>query len=323
MMDMGREGNTVILSVSRRTDIPACYPEWFMHRLRAGFVLARNPMNSRQVSRITLTPETVDCIVFWTKNPAPMLPFLPEIRRMGYPFLFQVTLNAYGREVEASLPALQERLDAFRALSRQCPVVWRYDPILLSDTYTVDWHIARFRELASALEGCTDRCVISFLDVYDKIRARLRTIGARPCTEADMHRLAAAFAEVAGQHGLRLQTCAEKTDLAVYGVGHGACIDADLIGNLLACPVDGRRDANQRGDCGCLPSVDVGAYNTCGNGCLYCYANHSPEVVARSAAAHRPDSPLLTGCLLPDDRVTERAMPTIRRTDGEQTSFLE
>lgn len=312
----------MILSVSRRTDIPACYPEWFMKRLRAGFVMVRNPMNPHQVSHVRLTPETVDCIVFWTKNPSPMLPYLPEIRRMGYPFLFQVTLNAYGRETEASLPALQERIAAMRTLSAQCPVVWRYDPILLSDVYTVDWHINRFARLAAALYGCTDRCVISFIDVYDKIRARLRNIGARSCTEAEMHRLAAAFAEIAAQHELRLQTCAEKIDLAAYDIEHGACISPELIGRLLGRPVAVRRDTNQREACGCMPSVDVGAYNTCRNGCAYCYANHSPEIVARNAAAHSADSPLLTGCLLPEDKVTERAMPTILLPGTEQMTFL-
>lgn len=312
----------MILSVSRRTDIPACYPEWFMSRLREGFAMARNPMNPRQVSRIPLTTETVDCIVFWTKNPAPMLPYLPEIRRMGFPFLFQVTLNAYGTEVEAALPSQEERVKSVTELSRSCPVVWRYDPILLSDAYTVDWHIARFTELADVMQNCTDRCVISFLDVYDKIRARLRSIGARTCTDAEIHRLAAAFADAARRNGLRLQTCAEKIDLSAYGIGHGACIGADLIGRPLGRPVDTRRDPNQRGDCGCLPSVDIGAYNTCCNGCVYCYANHSPETAIRNAAAHRADSPLLTGCLLPDDQVKVRAMPGICLPEGEQMKFL-
>lgn len=312
----------MILSVSRRTDIPACYADWFMHRLRAGFVLVRNPMNQRQVSRIALEPDAVECIVFWSKNPAPLLPHLPEIRRMGYPCLFQMTLNAYGPEAEPNLPPLQERITTLRMLAQQGRVVWRYDPILLSEAYTVDWHIARFEALAVALAGCTDRCVISFLDMYDKIRSRLRTFGARPCTEAEMHRLAEGLSASAARHGLTLQTCAEKIDLSAYGIEHGACIDSRLITDVLGCPVDVRRDTSQREGCGCMPSVDIGAYNTCRNGCAYCYANHSPDVVLRHAAAHDPASPLLTGCLNPDDRVTERAMPSARRGGGEQLSLF-
>ena len=312
----------MILSVSRRTDIPACYPEWFMKRLREGFAMARNPMNPRQVSRIAITSEAVDCIVFWTKNPAPLLPYLPEISRMGFSYLFQMTLNAYGNEVEAALPPLRERIASLKELSRACPVVWRYDPILLSEVYTVDWHIARFAELAQELQNCTDRCVISFLDVYDKIRSRLRGIGARPCEELEMHQIAAAFAGVACRCGIRLQTCAEKTDLAAYGIEHGACIGADVISDLLGGTVDARRDPNQRAECGCMPSVDVGAYNTCRNGCVYCYANHSPEAVVRNLKEHRDDSPLLTGCLTPDDRVKDRSMPRIYTSSGQQMSFL-
>lgn len=312
----------MILSVSRRTDIPSCYADWFMQRLRAGFVLVRNPMNPRQISRIALTPDAVECIVFWSKNPAPLLPHLPEIRRMGYPCLFQMTLNAYGAEAEANLPPLPERIATLRTLAGYGPVVWRYDPILLSEAYTVDWHIARFAALAEALEGCTDRCVISFLDVYDKIRSRLRTIGSHPCTETEMHRLAEGLSAAAARHGLTLQTCAEKIDLSAYGIEHGACIDSRLISHVLGCPVDVRRDANQREGCGCMPRVDIGAYNTCRNGCVYCYANHSPEAVARHAAAHDPASPLLTGRLLPEDRVTDRALPSVRSRAGEQLSLF-
>ena len=140
----------MILSVSRRTDIPACYPEWFMRRLREGFAMVRSPFNMRQVSRVSLTREAVDCIVFWTKNPAPMLPYLPEIARMGYPCLFQVTLNAYGPDVERALPTLHARVETVRTLAGLLGperVTWRYDPILLSEVSTVDWHIAQFAEL--------------------------------------------------------------------------------------------------------------------------------------------------------------------------------
>lgn len=315
----------MILSVSRRTDVPACYPEWFMNRLREGFVLVRNPMNPHQVSRIVLSPEVVDCIVFWTKNPAPMLPHLPEIERRGYPCLFQVTLNAYDSEAEANLPPVEERIATVQTLAGRigkARVAWRYDPILLSEKYTVDWHIRRFEALAGQLQSCTERCIISYLDVYPKIRSRLREHALRACTEEEMRRIAAAFAEIAQSRNMRLQTCAEQIDLAEFGVAHGACIDGDWISSALGLPLDVRRDPNQRGRCGCVASIDVGAYNTCRNGCVYCYANHSPEAVARNAARHRPDSPLLTGELTPDDRVTERKCLSHRDPSGQQLSML-
>lgn len=314
----------MILSVSRRTDIPACYPDWFMRRLREGYAMVRSPFNLRQVSRVSLSREAVDCIVFWTKNPAPLLPHLPEIARMGYPCLFQVTLNAYGTDVERALPPLHARVEAMRTLAGLLGperVTWRYDPILLSADCTVDWHVRQFAALAQALEGCTERCVISFLDVYDKIRRRLREQGLRAPEEAEVRQIARALAQAAASHGMAIQTCAEHYDLSDLGVEHGACIDGQVISRILGKPLKLRRDAGQRSTCGCVASVDVGAYNTCGNGCVYCYANFSPETTARQMAAHCPDSPLLTGQIGPEDRVTERAMPTCL-ADEEQLSLL-
>lgn len=315
----------MILSVSRRTDIPACYPAWFVNRLREGFVLVRNPMNPRQISRIALTPEVVDCIVFWTKNPAPLLPYLPQIEAMGYPYILQMTLTGYGPDVEAALPQQEERIAAVRALSRRIGaqrVIWRYDPILLSDAYTEDWHADNFARLAAALEGCTPRCVLSYLDLYPKIRSRLKAVSLRPCTEAEMRQIASRIARSASAHGIALQTCAEQIDLAEFGISHGACIDGALISNVLGVPLDVRRDANQRGHCGCVASIDIGEYNTCLNGCAYCYANHSPEAVARHAAQHEPHSPLLIGVPPADDHVTVRKVTSLRPKDGTQLSLL-
>lgn len=314
----------MILSVSRRTDIPACWPEWFMKRLREGFVLVRNPMNHHQVSRIAITPEVVDCIVFWTKNPLPLLPHLPEIREMGYECIIQVTLTGYGRDVEAALPPVEERLDAMRRLVELLGperVVWRYDPILLSDRYTADWHAENFAHLAQRLCDFTERCVISFLDLYPKIRSRLQSAGIRCCSEADMRTIAGALSRTALPLGIALQTCAEKADLSEFGIPHGACIDGGMISRILGQPLDTRPDGNQRSGCGCVASVDIGEYNTCLNGCVYCYANHSPEAVRRHAAQHKNDSPLLVGTLTEEDRVSERKMKSLR-VSGEQLTLL-
>ena len=312
----------MILSVSRRTDIPACYLEWFMRRLQEGFVLVRNPMNPRQVSRIALSPDTVDCIVFWTKNPLPLMPHLPQVEAMGYPYLLQMTLTGYGADVETALPPVEERIAAMQALAGRIGaerLVWRYDPILLSERYSPEWLAENFARLAEALAGCTHRCVISFLDLYPKIRSRLQACGARCCTEADMRRLAASFAETAARRGLTLQTCSERVDLTEFGVVHGACIDGDVISRIVGQPLQTRRDANQRSACGCVASIDIGEYDTCRNGCLYCYANHGDAVVTRQAALHDPESPLLVGALTPQDRVTERKVASLRIHGGQMT----
>ena len=301
----------MILSVSRRTDIPAFFAPWFMGRIREGFVLTRNPMNHRQVSRIELSPETIDCIVFWTKNPAPILPYLDEIGAR-FPFYFQFTLNAYGLDAEPNVPPLTERLETLRTLSRKIGrerVVWRYDPVLLSPTYDAAWHIARFAELAREISPFAGRCVFSFLDDYPKIAKGLRAIDGRVCEEAEMREMAEAFAASAKNHRLPISACAEPLDFSSYGVERGRCIDPELISQLTGHTVRAAKDKNQRPECGCAASVDVGAYNTCSHGCRYCYANHSAESTAARIKLHDETSPFLVGQLEPDDKVKERKVP--------------
>lgn len=304
----------MILSASRRTDIPAFYAEWFLNRVREGYALVRNPMNPRQVSRVCLSPEVIDCAVFWTKDAAPMLPRLDEVGSR-FPFYFQYTLNAYDGMIEPHLPPLPKRLETFRALARKIGpkrVVWRYDPVLLSDSIDVDWHAERFARIARALDGSAHTCVLSFIDIYDKIKRRVRPLGIRACSEDETRRLAEAFAEVAAAHGLVLRTCAEKIDLSEFGIGHGRCVDGELIARLTGRALSARPDANQREACGCLESVDIGQYDTCPHGCLYCYANHDPARIAALSTRHDPASPLLIGHPEPEDRITDRRMKSQR-----------
>ena len=311
----------MILSVSRRTDIPACYSEWFFNRLRAGYVCVRNPMNFHQVSRIALTPDVVDGIVFWTKNPLPMLPRLDELQR--YPYYFQFTLNAYGPDLECGLPSKNDvLLPAFRALSEKIGperVIWRYDPILLTTRYTVQYHLHYFEELARRLSGYTRKCIISFVDLYRSTRSNTKGLGLAPLTTVEMYLLAQGLAEIAGRYGLVLESCAEEITLEPFGISHGHCIDRELLEQLLGCRLDLGKDKNQRAACGCTASIDIGMYNTCRNGCKYCYATYSLALTARNAAAHDPASPLLSGQLLPEDVVTERPVCSCR--DG-QLNFL-
>lgn len=298
----------MILSVSRRTDIPAFFPEWFMERVREGFVLSRNPMNHAQVSRISLSPEVIDCVVFWTKNPAPLMPYLDEIGAR-FPFYFQFTLNAYGPDAEPNVPPLGRRLETLRALAGKIGrerIVWRYDPVVLSPTYDEAWHIETFGRLAREIAPCAGQCVFSFLDVYPKIAKGLRAMEGRVCEEAEMDALAKAFGKAARENGLPIAACAEAGDYSAYGVERGRCVDPELIGRLTGREIRAAKDKNQRPECGCAESVDVGAYNTCRHGCRYCYANFSAESTAARVARHDDASPLLVGRPEPGDKVTER-----------------
>ena len=308
----------MIISASRRTDIPTYYSEWFMNRIREGYALARNPMNAHQVSRISLSPEVVDGIVFWTKNPAPMLDKLPQLK--DYMYYFQFTLNAYEQDVEADVPLKHKYIvPTFQRLSEMIGperVVWRYDPILVSDKYTFDYHVKYFELLAKKLASYTQKCTISFLDMYVKTERNVAGLNIQPLTLELQDAMAKSLAEIAHSYGLELETCAEGIELEKYGIKHAHCIDGELFAKLLGCPLKVGKDKNQRKECGCVDSVDIGAYNTCRNGCRYCYANFNAKMVQNNQQRHNPLSPLLLGELQPDDKVTERKMTSCLERQG-------
>lgn len=306
----------MILSVSRRTDIPAFYADWFFHRLQAGYVLVRNPYRFHAVSRIALSPDVVDGIVFWTKNPAPMLARLNELR--DYPFYFQCTATAYGTDLEVHVPDKDRTvLPAMRRLAEMIGperVIWRYDPVLLSPKYTVDFHRQRFTQMAKTLQGSTKRCVISFLDLYPSMQKEAARLGLRAPDRQEAETLAAYFADIAAHNGIKAETCAENIDLAHLGIAHGCCIDKALLEKIGGFKLHTKKDLNQRPFCGCCASVDIGTYATCPGGCVYCYANRGAAAAKNAFAAHDVHAPLLLGPLLPDDIVTEKVMRSEKDT---------
>lgn len=310
----------MLISASRRTDIPAFYAEWFFNRIQAGYVLVRNPMNAHQVSRIDLRPEVVDGIVFWTKNPLPMLDRLNELK--DYMYYFQFTLNAYGQDVESHVPSKSRVIiPVFQKLADIVGperVIWRYDPIFYSDKYDFAYHTHYFAKLAEHLAPYTKKCTISFLDLYRSAARNIKDLHARQLSEEEQRKLAAQLAEIADGYGLKLDTCAESIDLQQYGIEHAHCVDAELFGKLLNCPLQLAKDKNQRLECGCAESIDIGSYDTCCYGCQYCYATNSAAKAVQNFKLHDPQAPLLTGTLGAEDKVTERKMKSCRMS---QTAF--
>lgn len=319
--DEGDESE-MILSVSRRTDVPNYYSEWFYNRIKEGFLYVRNPMNAHQISRINLLPEVVDCMVFWTKNPENMLARLDELKE--YSYYFQFTLTGYGRDVEPGLPDKRGVLiPVFRKLAGKIgaqKVIWRYDPIFVSPHYTPDYHLRAFEEIAGSLADCTRKVVISFVDMYAKIRRGMEELRMESFSQQGMLELAGRLAEIAGRYGMETESCAERIDLQSAGVRHGSCVDKNLIEEIIGCKLMVNKDRNQRTDCGCYESVEVGTYHTCRNGCRYCYANFNDAAVKERVAAYDAESPLLCGRVGPDDRISERKMESLK--DG-QMSFWE
>ncbi|MDO4323973.1 MAG: DUF1848 domain-containing protein [Lachnospiraceae bacterium] len=304
----------MILSASRRTDIPNYYSEWFMNRIREGFLYVRNPLNNHQVSKINLSPELVDCIVFWTKNPLPMLNKLDDLR--DYPYYFQFTLTGYGKDLEPNLPDKREKMiGIFRDLSLKTGkerVIWRYDPIIVTKRYTAEYHLRAFRTIAEALRGYTDKAVVSFVDLYAKTKKNMQGIPVIPFEQYGLEEFASELARIAGANGMEIAACAESMDLSACGIKRNSCIDKQLIERLIGCKISAQKDRNQRDECGCIESVEIGAYNTCRNGCRYCYANYSSGRVMETYGQYDPKSPILCGSISDQDRITERKLKSLK-----------
>lgn len=295
----------MILSASRRTDIPAYYSEWMINRLREGYVVVPNPRNPHRLSKVILTPENVDCIVFWSKDPTNMLQKLHSIEELGYQYYFEYTITAFGSDVERYLPDKESIIETFLKLSERIGaerVDWRFDPIMVTDEYPVDRHLERFEYLCSRLSGHTKRCIISFVDPYRHLGAKFKGM-----SREQIKMTAEGISRIARKYHLPLYSCAEEIDLSELEIGHSACIDPKKIERIIGVPIAAGKDSGQRSACGCAASVDIGMYDTCGHGCAYCYATfYKQTALKKRMAGHKKDSPMLIGEPLEGDVITER-----------------
>ena len=306
----------MILSVSRRTDIPAFYTEWLMNRLNEGYIYVKNPMNSNQISKVEINPDVVDCIVFWSKNPKPLISKLEEIDTMGYKYYFQFTITPYDNTIERSLPGKEEIVETFKLLSNKIgkdKVIWRYDPIILNDRLNIDYHIESFERIISKLSGYTDECIISFVDPYNKTKRNMGNDFIRLITKEEMNNIAEEISKIANKYKVRIKTCAEAIELEKFGIYHASCIDRTKIESIIHCPLsDKLKKDNQRENCGCIQCIDIGAYNTCKNNCLYCYATSNQDEVIKNSKLHNPKSALLIGESSNIKKVSERKLNTFK-----------
>jgi len=311
----------MIISASRRTDIPSYYSDWFFNRIADGFVTTRNPMNYNQVKRIELTPEAVDCIVFWTKNPKPMIESLDKLG--DYNYYFQFTLNSYGKDIEENIPSKNDEIiQTFQKLADKIgkeKVIWRYDPILLNEKYNIDYHVNYFGKIAEKLKNYTEKCTISFIDFYKNITTNIKPLYLAELNNETKTFLAKELSKIAFGVGLKMDTCAEDLNLDEINIGHARCIDDLLIQRIIGYTINAEKDKNQRLECGCVKSIDIGTYNTCNNRCKYCYANHSQNILKKNNELYDPNSPLLCCELNPEDKVNERVVKSIKCT---QTSIF-
>lgn len=262
-----------IISVSRRSDIPAFYGDWFMQQIKAGFCEVANPFNPKQISRIHLSLSAVDCFVFWTKYPISLLPHLPKLQKIGYPFYFLFTLNAYNTTFENQLPSLLNRIDKFQKISNLIGnrrIIWRYDPIIISQQTEMDFHIRNFQMIAKNLKGYTNKVIISFYDDYTKTSKRLHNykIVKNVYELKDLSVFLQHLKQIAVENHIQVQSCCDR----LPNIKQGSCIDGDLVEEISGRRINKAKAKGQRKKCLCTKSRDIGTYSTCSFNCEYCYA---------------------------------------------------
>ena len=298
----------MIISASRRTDIPAFYAEWMVRRLREGYCAVPNPFNRNQVSRISLRPQDVDVIVFWTRNPRPLMPYLEELDSRGYRYYFQFTILGYPREIDRKSPPVAAAVRTFSELSERLGssrVIWRYDPIVLTRFTPPAFHRDNFQQLAESLRNRTRRSVVSIVDSYRKTESRMRKLegtsaAMQPPDAGEFERLMCALGELARVNGMDIVSCAEEIDLRPFGIRPGKCVDNEVIAEAFGVDVPGTKDPTQRNACGCVVSRDIGMYESCLFGCQYCYATKSFDKARANFQEHDPNSPSLLGWYEPE-----------------------
>ena len=293
----------MILMVSGRTDISAFYSDWFMNRLNEGFIDVRNPFNRKLVSRIMM--DDVDLIFFCTKNPIPMLDKVDKIKK---PVYFHITLTGYKKDIEPNVVDKKEIIEAIKELSKKIGkdnIVIRYDPILLNEKYTVDYHIKAFEKICTLLEGYISKILISFIDDYKNVRNNMASLRYRDFNEEDYEKIGLNFSRIAEEHGLYVHTCFEDRDLVEYGFVKDDCLSKELAYKLTGKKY-GKWKARKGGKCNCVEMVDIGVYNTCSHFCKYCYANYDEKKEKENNLRHNPNSSLLIGELEKDDIIKIR-----------------
>lgn len=297
----------MIINTGGRTDTVQYYTDWLLRRFAEGYALSRNPLFPDKVARYELNPSVVDCVIFCSKNYAPILPRLREIAGRFNTY-FHYTITAYGKDIEPGVPSIPESMETLMELSKlvgKQRVAWRYDPVLLTRKYTIERHMETFDRMARTLTPHVDRCIFSFVEIYKKLEANMPEL--HPLSEDDMDALARGLGAIAGRYGLPIQTCGTNGDFTRYGIRASGCVTLEALGRANGVAFKRLKHKGMRQGCHCIESRDIGAYDTCMNGCKYCYANKRPEVAFENFKLHDPHSPLLLGRLKETDIIQQGA----------------
>lgn len=303
----------MIINTGGRTDTVQYYSKWLLNRFREGFVYSRNPFYPNKVTRYELTPDKVDCVVFCSKNYEPILENLKEITDKFNTY-FHYTITAYDKDIEPNVPAIDKSIETLlklESITGKNRIAWRYDPVLLVGKYTIDYHLETFESMSKALSGHIDRCIFSFVEMYKKLSVNMPELKA--ISENDKIILARGLGEIAQKYNIYLQTCATSDDYERFGIHSSGCMTLDILGKANGVKFKKLKHNGMRKNCNCIETRDIGWYDTCPNGCKYCYANSTPQKALENFKLHNPSSPILLGEINETDTIQQ----------GHQKSFLD
>ena len=311
----------MILNTGLRTDIPGFFSEWFYNRIEEGFVYVRNPYVKNQIYSYRLDPELIDCIIFCTKNPKPMLENLEKIDKFNQ--YWHITITPYEKEIEPNVPPMNDVLESFKYLSKKLGkenVTLRYDPIFINEKYTLEKHIESFEYIINSLSGYTTEAIISFIDLYEKTKRNFPK--AIEVTKDERLKLGKEFAQIGKKNNITIKTCVEGTELDKFGIDSSGCMTKEVIERAINKNLNIPKQKARNGECYCLLNNDIGEYNTCAHGCLYCYANSNKKLVKRNLKLHDPKSPILIGEIKEDDIIKEMKQKSLIINDSTRQTKL-
>ena len=295
----------MIINTGSRTDTVQYYSEWLLKRFKEGFVYSRNPLFLNKVTKYELNPEVVDCVIFCSKNYEPILERLHEITDRFNTY-FYYTITAYGKDIEPNVPSIEDSIETLIKLSEIVGakrIAWRYDPILLTEKYTKNRHYETFDYMSEKLSPYIDRCIFSFVEMYKKLKTNMPEIIL--LTPEDKDEIAKNIGLIAKKNKILLQTCATLENYEKYNIIQSGCITAEILGTANGVTFSNIKHSGNRKGCRCMESRNIGDYDTCPNGCKYCYANQNPQIARKNYEKHNIDSPLILGGLNPTDEISQ------------------
>ena len=311
----------MILNTGLRTDIPGFFSKWFYNRIDEGFVYVRNPYAKNQIYSYKLDPELIDCMIFCTKNPRPMLKNLEKIDNFNQ--YWHITITPYEKEIEPNVPPVDDVLESFKYLSKRLGkenVTLRYDPIFINEKYTLKKHIESFEYIINSLSDYTTEAIISFIDLYEKTKRNFPQ--AREVSKDERLKIGKEFARIGKENNILIKTCVEGNELDKFGIDSSGCMTKEVIERAINKNLNIPKQKARNGQCYCLLNNDIGEYNTCNHGCVYCYANSNKKLVNRNLKLHNPKSPILIGEINEEDIIKEMNQKSLIIKDSTRQTKL-